>query len=188
MSLASRLTSRGRIHTGVNWDMKLRGSSTVALVLLLLPVLQLRAQEGPRLDEPVQAHPEGDAAIDKLKSPFCPGLMLEVCAHPQSKLLRDTLQVMAHEGASSDSLVSWMLANYGEEYRAVPLTSGSGLFAWLMPPLALLGGLLAVVVALKHFRARREVGEPVSAPISEEDESRLAQALQELKAAEEIPF
>ena len=168
--------------------MKPRGSSTFALLLLLLTVLPLQAQEAPRLDEPIQSHPEGDAAISKLKSPFCPGLMLEVCAHPQSKLLRDTLQVMAHDGASSDSLVSWMLANFGEEYRAVPQTSGGGLFAWLMPPLALLGGLLAVVVSLKHFRTRREVGAPVSGPLSQEDESRLAQALQELKAAEEIPF
>ena len=166
--------------------MKRSSISNVVLFLLLLPAISLRAQEPPRLDEPIQAHPEGDAAISKLKSPFCPGLMLEVCAHPQSMMLRDTLQLMAHGGASSDSLVAWMLANFGEEYRAVPRTRGSGLFAWLMPPLALLGGLLAVVVALKHIR--REVDAPVSAPLSEEDESRLARALQELKAAEEVPF
>ncbi len=70
----------------------------VALFLLVLPAIPLRAQEPPRLDEPVQAHPEGDAAIDRLRSPFCPGLMLEVCPSPQAKLLRDTLQVMAQSG------------------------------------------------------------------------------------------
>jgi len=57
-----------------------------------------------------------------------------------------------------------------------------------MPPLALLGGLLAVVVALRHFQARRESPLPLPGPLSEEDESVLAQALQELKAAEEVPF
>ena len=114
--------------------------------------------------------------------------MLEVCPSPQAKMLRDTLQVMAHDGASADSLVGWMLATYGEEYRAVPQTRGSGLWAWLMPPLALLGGLAAVVLALGHFRARREA-DPLSVqPLSEEDESILAEALQELKAAEEVPF
>ena len=161
--------------------------STVVL-FLLVPAFSLVAQEPPSLDEPVQAHPEGDAAIDRLRSPYCPGLMLEVCPSPQAKLLRDTLQVMAREGASADSLVGWMLATYGEEYRAVPRTSGSGLWAWLMPPLALFGGLLAVVLTLRHFRARREADPPLVNPLSEEDESVLAEALQELKAAEEVPF
>ena len=162
--------------------------NSVAAILLFLMAIPLAAQELPRLDEPVQAHPEGDAAIDRLKSPFCPGMMLEVCPSPQAKMLRDTLQVMAHAGAQADSLVGWMLASYGEEYRAVPQTRGSGLWAWLMPPLALLAGLLSVIVVLRHFRARRESDPPIQKPLSEEDESILASALQELKAAEEVPF
>ena len=168
--------------------MKRSRISVAALSFLVIPAMSLTAQEPPKLDEPVQAHPEGDAAIDRLLSPFCPGLMLEVCPSPQAKMLRDTLQVMAQGGAPTDSIVSWMLATYGEEYRAVPQTRGSGLWAWLMPPLALLGGLFSVVVALRHFRSRREENPPVVKPLSQEDESVLASALQELKAAEEVPF
>jgi cytochrome c-type biogenesis protein CcmH/NrfF len=81
-----------------------------------------------------------------------------------------------------------MLANYGEQYRAVPQARGSGLWAWLMPPLALLGGLITVVLALRHIRARREDDPPGIREMSEEDESVLASALRELKAAEEVPF
>ncbi len=163
-----------------------------AVVLsLLVPSAWAGAQQVPRLDEPVQPHPEGEAAIDRLRSPFCPGQMLEVCPSPQAKLLRDTIQLMAHQGASSDSLVAWMLANYGEEYRAVPLARGSGLWAWMMPPLALLGGVLAVAVALRHFRARGEGergGRPGGESLSPEEELALAAALEELKASEEVPF
>jgi cytochrome c-type biogenesis protein CcmH/NrfF len=158
------------------------------LVFLLLPVASLHSQERPHLDEPVQPNPEGDAAIARLRSPFCPGLMLEVCPSPQAKLLRDTIQIMAAEGATADSLVGWMLATYGEQYRAVPQTRGSGLFAWIMPPFALLGGLLLVVVALRHFRARREAEPAPVKALSEEDETVLAAALKELKATEEVPF
>lgn len=168
--------------------MKRSRISTVALLILFLPAISVRAQELPRLDEPVQPHPEGDAAVGRLLSPFCPGLMLEVCPSPNAKLLRDTLQVMAQGGASADSIVSWMLATYGEEYRAVPQTRGGGLWAWLMPPFAFLAGLLFLVLALRHFRVRREADPPVVKPLSEEDESVLASALQELKAAEEVPF
>jgi len=155
---------------------------------VLLPVVSAGAQQAPRLDEPVQPHPEGDAAIDRLRSPFCPGMMLETCPSPQAKILRDSIQMMAWEGASSDSLVTWMLGAYGEEYRAVPRAAGSGLWAWIMPPLALLGGLIGVAMVLHHLRSRREALPEGLREISVEDESVLQAALEELKDSEEVAF
>lgn len=162
--------------------------SVVGVFFLLAAVSAVGAQDAPSVLEPVQPHPEGDAAIKKLRSPYCPGLMLEVCPTATAKTLRDTLQAMAHAGAPADSIVAWMLAQYGEEYRAVPTAKGSGLLAWIVPPLALLVGLFLVLVTLRHLRSRE--GETPSPPkaLSAEDESLLAEALQELKAAEEVPF
>ena len=159
-----------------------------AVVLLILPGIPLGAQETDSSEDPLQRHPEGDAAIGQLKSPFCPGLMLEVCSHPDSKVLRDSLQAMAHDGATSDSLVSWMLGTYGEKYRAVPQARGSGLWAWMMPPLVLALGLLLVVIVLRRLRRREGPATNRAQPLSQEDESVLAEALEELKAAEEVPF
>ena len=170
------------------WVMKHRSKSAVGLLLLLLGVSAAVAQEAPAPLGPVQSHPEGDAAISRLRSPYCPGLMLEVCPSLPAKMLRDSLQVMAHGGAPADSIVAWMLSRYGEEYRAVPEARGSGLLAWLVPPLALLGGLIAVLLALRHFRSGEGEDEGSRRSISEEDESILAEALRELKNAEEVPF
>jgi cytochrome c-type biogenesis protein CcmH/NrfF len=142
----------------------------------------------PRLDEPIQPHPEGEEAISRLKSPYCPGLMLEVCSHPQSKILRDSLLAMAHAGEPADSIVAWMLASYGEEYRAVPRTRGGGLWAWAMPPMALIGGLLLVMILLRHFRTPNEAVTRPQVRLSEDDEAVLAAAMEELKASEEVPF
>jgi cytochrome c-type biogenesis protein CcmH len=114
--------------------------------------------------------------------------MLEVCAHPDSKVLRDSLQAMAYGGASSDSLVNWMLGAYGEQYRAVPQARGSGLWAWIMPPLVLVLGLLLVVIVLRRFRRREGPPRGPAGPLSPEDETVLAEALEELEAAEEVPF
>ena len=162
--------------------------SGIFLVALLLPVAGLEAQTRPTLDEPIQPHPEGESAINQIRSPFCPGLMLEVCPTTQAKLLRDSIQMMAHDGASADSIVQWMLANHGDEYRAVPQARGSGLWAWVMPPLALIAGLIAIILVLRHLRGRQEVGPLEVEEISEEDESVLAAALSELKSSEEVPF
>jgi len=162
----------------------------MVLLAFFLPLLAGPAmgQEVPKLDEPVQPHPEGDAAIDRLRSPFCPGMMLETCPSPQAKFLRDSIQEMAWEGASADSLVNWMLANHGEEYRAVPQARGSGLWAWLMPPLALLGGVIVVTLVLQHFRGRGEEDDEPSEALSSEDEEALQEALEELKKSEEVTF
>jgi len=157
-------------------------------LFVLFPAVSAGAQQAPRLDEPVQPHPDGEAAIDRLRSPFCPGMMLEVCPSPQAKILRDSIQKMAWEGASADSLVNWMLGTYGEEYRAVPRAAGNGLWAWVMPPLALLGGLIVVAMALQHFRARRETEPEMSSEMSSEDESVLKAAMDELKDSEEVAF
>ena len=170
--------------------MRYRTSIAVALSLLLLAGGNAGAQDGPAVLEPIQAHPEGDAAIKRLRSPYCPGLMLEVCPTATAKMLRDSLQTLAHEGAPADSIVAWMLANHGEEYLAVPRTRGSGLFAWLVPPVALLAGLAFVFLALRYFKSGggADPSPPQRKSLSAEDESVLAEALEELKAAEEVPF
>jgi cytochrome c-type biogenesis protein CcmH/NrfF len=168
--------------------MRRRWQGGLFVFFLLFSVFPVSGQEAPKLDEPVQPNPEGDAAIDRLRSPFCPGMMLETCPSPQAKLLRDSIQEMAWAGASADSIVEWMLANHGEEYRAVPLARGSGLWAWLMPPLALLAGVIIVALALQHFRSRQEDVTPVPDSISSEDESALEAAMEELKKSEEVSF
>lgn len=168
--------------------MRLRWQNVLLGFFLLFPVGPVLGQQVPRLDEPVQSHPDGEAAIDRLRSPYCPGMMLETCPSPQAKLLRDSLQMLAWEGASTDSLVDWMLANHGEEYRAVPQARGSGLWAWLMPPLALVGGIIIVALVLQHFRARRQEDEETPEDLSSEDESALQEALEELKRSEEVTF
>lgn len=130
-------------------------------------------------------HPEGQEAIDRLRSPFCPGLMLEVCPSPQAAELRDTIHDMARNGAEADSIVSWMLAQYGEEWRAVPRTEGAGLFAWVIPPLALVGGIGVVFLVLRHLRREddEEGGAVDEGGLSPEEEERLTRAMEEMEAA-----
>lgn len=168
--------------------MQRRGITMGMLLILLLSTLPLGGQESFRLDGPVQPHPEGLKAINQLRSPYCPGMMLEVCPSPQAKMLRDTLELLAWAGDPSDTIVAWMLARYGEEYRALPLIRGSGLWAWVMPPMALLGGIAVLIVALRQFRAKEEEALVPVQGLSQEDESLLAEALEELKSSEELPF
>jgi len=119
--------------------------------------------------------PEATEAISKIRSPFCPGLMLEICPTAQAEALRDSIQAMAESGIGADSLVELVVAQYGEEYRAYPKGSGAGLLAWLVPPTVLILGLGLVVVALRHMR--EPPGTEAAAVLSEEEQRRLDEAL-----------
>lgn len=136
-------------------------------------------------------HPEARAAIDRLKSPYCPGMMLEVCTSPGGAMLRDSIQRMAEAGLSADSIVELMIAQYGEEWRAVPKRVGMGLWAWVLPPAVLAGGFLAVGVIIAHRRRRAGDAGAETRVVSEvapADEARLKAALKELDEEEEPIF
>ncbi len=139
----------------------------------------------PAQDETVaqDLHPDAREAISKIRSPFCPGLMLEVCPTREAQALRDSIQAGAEAGVDADGLVERVVALHGEEYRAFPKPSGAGLLAWLMPPLALVAGLAVVVVALRRLLApgTREAG----AGLSDEERGRIEAALEAFDASEE---
>ena len=124
-------------------------------------------------------HPEAADAISKIRSPFCPGQMLEICTSSQAAMWRDSVTVLAEGGMTSDQLVELLVSEYGEEYRAMPKTTGAGLLAWVAPPLALLLGLLVVAVVLRRLKGPD--GLAPAGGISEEDEARLAEAMAQME-------
>ena len=131
-----------------------------------------------------QYHPEAEEAISKIRSPFCPGQTLEICPSWQAEALRDSIDQMAWDGLAADSLIELVVASHGEEYRGFPQRSGTGLLAWLMPPVALLLGLGLVVVALRRLRGpAAAVAE--QGGLSEHERERLDAALAELEAMED---
>lgn len=133
---------------------------------------------------PEELHPEAGEAISRLRSPYCPGFMLEVCPSREAEALRDSIQMFAEEGLDADSLVEWMIASHGEEYRAFPKRSGAGLLAWVAPPVALLVGLGLVVVALRRLKGPAVAG-GLAEGLTEEERDRLDAALAQLEEMEE---
>jgi cytochrome c-type biogenesis protein CcmH/NrfF len=165
-----------------------------AIILLGFTAALAGAQIPEGVEGSYQPHPEARKAIDGLLSPYCPGLMLEQCPAEESRILRDSIHALALEGWTSDELTAWMLANHGSEWQAVPDRSGSGLLAWLLPPLALVVGFGAVVFVARRFTRSEEGledgrqdqsgrGDP-----SPEEEVRLKEALRELELAEDPSF
>ena len=166
-----------------------RSSVCLAAMVLAAQVQPLAAQiPGDELRGPLEPHPAADEAIARLKSPYCPGLMLEVCTSYTGGLLRDSIQAMAREGWTTDELVDWVVANHGEEYLAYPDVSGTGLLAWLVPPAAILLGMVVVVATLRYMRRSAPPEDTDTIELSTEEEDRLREAMRDMDSAEEPVF
>ncbi len=168
-----------------------RGLSALAILASLPAVLAAQAANElpPDGEGPAERHPAAQQAIDELKSPYCPGLMLEVCPSPGGMALRDSLQELAEEGRTADELVNWVVSNHGEKWRALPKRSGMSLImAWLIPPAGVLLGLGLVIVALRRMRSNAPRPVTRDAPLSADEEDRLRAAMRELDAEEEATF
>ena len=154
----------------------------IALPLVAVTLVPAAAQE-PQAS-PREVHPEARKANSRILSPFCPPpYLIENCPSPGAAALRDSINAMAHEGLTADSIIERVLAAYGEEYRGMPKRSGQGLLAWTIPPLALVAGLALVVLVLHRLKGPAPAG--ARADLTDEDRERLEAALAELEELEE---
>jgi cytochrome c-type biogenesis protein CcmH/NrfF len=133
-----------------------------------------------------EAQKTADAAIARLRSPYCPGLMLEVCPSSPAEMLRDSIRAAAAQGQSAEQIVDDVLARHGEEWRAVPKRSGVGLLAWLILPLSLVVGGLVLWGRIRVMRSQGPaLVAAADAPVSAEERARLDEALREFERVEE---
>jgi cytochrome c-type biogenesis protein CcmH/NrfF len=144
--------------------------------LLVVPGLAPAQERGARA--------EAERAIGLLRSPYCPGLMLEVCPSEPAKLLRDSLHDLAEQGLPAADIVEWMVARHGEEWRAVPKRSGAGLWAWLGPPGALLLGGIFLARRVRSMRAVVPALDAEGVDLDDDERAELAAELEEFDREE----
>ncbi|MSR22980.1 MAG: hypothetical protein EXR92_05480 [Gemmatimonadetes bacterium] len=172
----------------------MRVRASISILFLLVLALPVAGQIPEGMTGPFVPNPVGTEAISRIYSPFCPGLMLEVCPSPNAAALRDSIHAHAYDGWSADELVDWVLGNYGGQYLAKPPGRGSGLWAWILPPLALLMGAGFVVRVLRRSVRRKDSEEVPSEPslpervITADQEARLRSAIREIEISEDPSF
>jgi len=140
-----------------------RSPFVMAVVLLLL-------EAGPAAAGP------DDVAADvyrEVMSPFCPGVTLHDCPSSEADELRLDIARWAEAGMSRSEIMARLEAEFGPDIRAVPEGEGAGLFAWLLPAVGAVAGLLLAWTLARRYASRRAVDRPPAGGPSPEERQRL---------------
>lgn len=105
----------------------------------------------------------------------CNQILLE-CNHvgcAYSSRMRGELEAAVNRSASDGGVLQWFIENYGTTVLAAPTKTGFNRVAWIMPYVALTGGLLLVGLIVRAWRRRPlVVHASVPSPVRGEELSR----------------
>ena len=113
---------------------------------------------------PAAAAPEDLAndIADEVMSPYCDGVTLHDCPSSAAADLRVQIEDWAQQGWSRSQIMTELEDRFGPRIHALPRDS-EGAAAWILPGIAIAGGLALVAVLARRW-ARRPDEEPSDAP------------------------
>jgi len=113
----------------------------------------------------------------EMMSPYCPGRSLIECPSPQATELRLWIAAQEKAGLSRGEVEAQLVQQFGDQLRHSPRAVGFGLWAYLVPGLALLAGGGLVVAFLRRQRVDAAGAPQAKAPPVRDPE--LERALEE---------
>jgi cytochrome c-type biogenesis protein CcmH/NrfF len=130
------------------------------------------------------ANPEdvANAVAHEVMSPYCPGVTLHDCPSSSAQDMRRQIAGWAEGGMTKGEIIDRLEDEFGPSIRAVPETDGAGLFAWLLPGIAVIGGAVAAVALARRWTKRAPAAIAPAQPVSPEAGARLRAELDRLRS------
>ena len=148
------------------------GASAVAYPAGL--AAQVRAATLDSAASPVERRSSRDRDLDELarsvaaqlRCPVCQGLSLADSPSELALEMKDVVREQLAAGRTPDEVKAYFVAKYGEWILLEPPRRGVNLLAYLLPAMALAGGLGVVWLALKRWTSGPPaVEDPIADPV-----------------------
>ena len=85
----------------------------------------------------------------EIMSPFCPGRALADCPTEAADELRSEICLRLDSGETKASILEDIIKKYGEQFRAAPKREGFGMFAYLIPALLFISGIVIIIFFIR---------------------------------------
>ena len=119
----------------------------------------------------------------ELRCMVCQNQSIDDSDAPLARDLRLLVRERIATGDSDSQVIDFLVARYGEFVLLKPRFTPHTLLLWLLPPLALIGGGLALWIQIRRRSRSAATGDPAMLHLTKEEEARL----ERLIAAETQP-
>jgi len=147
----------------------------VALVLLALPAVHA-VQPDEIMSDPAKEVRARDLSRE-LRCMVCQNQSIDDSDAPLARDLRLLVRERIAGGDSDSQVIDFLVARYGEFVLLKPRLSPHTLLLWLLPPLALAGGGLALWFYSRRRANAGGAADPSLLHLTEEEEARLQRLL-----------
>ena len=106
-----------------------------------------------------QAPAQSDSAIEatttaiavQLRCPVCQGESIQESPSELARQMRNLVRDQLRSGKSSDEVKAYFVSRYGEWILLQPRATGFNLLIYVMPALAVVGGLALIIFAVRRW-------------------------------------
>lgn len=147
----------------------MKSFATLLLVALILPAGPARAQAPQPPMDSVALEAATRAVASQLRCVVCQGLSIQDSPSGLAQDMRRTVREMLAEGRTPEEVKAYFVSAYGEFVLLEPAPTGFNLAVYVLPVLALLGGIIALVLIARRWTARSAEDRAPPPGISAED-------------------
>jgi cytochrome c-type biogenesis protein CcmH len=127
-------------------------------VLLILVIAGFLAVGATRSTGPESQEDRVDAIARRVACPICDGESVFESQNNSSQAIRNQVQQLVADNDLSDAeIVAFIETRYGAQVLLVPKASGFDALVWVLPAVAFVCGLAALVVVFRRWK--REAGQ-----------------------------
>ena len=164
----------------------MRRAALLALLLLVTAATGVATAADPQPTGPASSAPQPQFSMDEIEREImCPTCEtpLYLSHSPAANRIRAYVEEKREAGWTKQQVKDALVAQFGERILATTPTSGSGLFAWLVPVIAGIAGVALAVGLVVVWRRRPGRPEPVTAagPLDDEARRRVDEALRDFE-------
>jgi cytochrome c-type biogenesis protein CcmH len=139
---------------------------TFAAIVLMASPAAFAVQPDEIMGDPAKEARARDLSRE-LRCMVCQNQSIDDSEAPLARDLRLLVRERIAAGDSDNQVIDFLVARYGEFVLLKPRVNQHTLVLWLLPPLALMGGGLALWL---HNSRRKSAGDPL---LTEEEEARI---------------
>lgn len=129
---------------------RIRAKSLLLILFAVALVAYNCASDAPTPEERAQS-------LDRLlMCPVCPAETIDQSQADLAIQMRSLVRQKLQSGESEEQILDFFVDRYGKSVLSQPPSTGFNLVVWVVPPIALVGGLALVWLAARQLGQRRQ--------------------------------